>query len=400
MRFLTLSVMAALLGLSIPAASAQTEAPADPSAPHLVARYAVRPGNHLPEALRAQTASGATIPLWTSNITDGAVTYTYTMVGKNPMVTQATPVTSVPTVLYPVKFIFKTSGGTTIATQDPTVADTKCSPKGIPLTLVKNSPFFNNITNFKIGSTVVGTGQFTSLFQRANFWKYTGKAGGKNPNYQVNLAMTVGKTITVTETGGNSGIYPATVPCGGKLTYLDINAWDSYVQNTLMPQLKVKPTMLPIFLFYNTVMIEGSSLGSCCILGYHGSTPSATLQTYSIIDYDTTGLFKVQSSNALAVEDTSVMSHELAEWRDDPDGSNPTAPWGNIGQVSGCQNNLEVGDPLSGNPLRVIQTVGGFNYHAQDLAFFSWFYHQKPSIGILSTYYSLYGLFKTSAAAC
>lgn len=42
----------------------------------------------------------------------------------------------------------------------------------------------------------------------------------------------------------------------------------------------------------------------------------------------------------------------------------------------------------------------GFTYHVQDLAFFSWFYRQSPSIG-LGGVYSLFGTFKTSAgAAC
>jgi hypothetical protein len=95
--------------------------------------------------------------------------------------------------------------------------------------------------------------------------------------------------------------------------------------------------------------------------------------------------------------DISVTTHEVAEWMDDPLTNNPTKPWGNIGQVTGCQSNLEVGDPLSGTTFPV--QLNGFRYHAQELAFFSWFYHQHPSIGI-NHWYSSNGTFTSPAAAC
>ena len=91
------------------------------------------------------------------------------------------------------------------------------------------------------------------------------------------------------------------------------------------------------------------------------------------------------------------MSHEVGEWQNDPDTINPTPAWGHIGQVSGCQSNLEVGDPLSGTTFN--DALGGFTYHPQELAFFSWFYHQKPSLGV-NGWYSDQGTFKTFAKAC
>ena len=96
-------------------------------------------------------------------------------------------------------------------------------------------------------------------------------------------------------------------------------------------------------------------------------------------------------------QDVSVLSHEVGEWMDDPLVNNPTNPWGHIGQVSGCQANLEVGDPLSGNAQVV--TTGSHGYHVQELAFTSWFYHQSPSTGV-NGWYSDYGTFASSAAAC
>ena len=85
------------------------------------------------------------------------------------------------------------------------------------------------------------------------------------------------------------------------------------------------------------------------------------------------------------------------EWQNDPNTVNPTPSWGNIGQVSGCQTNLEVGDPLSGTTIA--DNLNGFTYHPQELAFFSWFYHQNPSLGV-NGWYSNKGTFKTFAAPC
>lgn len=98
------------------------------------------------------------------------------------------------------------------------------------------------------------------------------------------------------------------------------------------------------------------------------------------------------------------MTHEVNEWQDDPTVGNATPAWGHIGQVSGCQGNLEVGDPLSGT-LEPI-SLGGATYHVQDLAFASWFYrHDAKVVGVSGTmgnfgvngWFSLFGTFKSDA---
>ena len=97
------------------------------------------------------------------------------------------------------------------------------------------------------------------------------------------------------------------------------------------------------------------------------------------------------------MNDISPLSHEVAEWQDDPFGTNPTKPWGNIGQVAGCQTNLEVGDPLSGTPIPTV--TNGHTFHPQELAFFSWFYHSNPSLGV-NGLFSNNGTFTTAAPVC
>jgi hypothetical protein len=97
--------------------------------------------------------------------------------------------------------------------------------------------------------------------------------------------------------------------------------------------------------------------------------------------------------------DVAVLSHEIAEWYDDPYGNNPTPPWGHIGQVTGCQRNLEVGDPLTGVLWPPVEMNNGFAYHLQETAFFSWFYRQVPSIG-LAGWYSSFGTLLSPSEPC
>ena len=78
--------------------------------------------------------------------------------------------------------------------------------------------------------------------------------------------------------------------------------------------------------------------------------------------------------------DVSILSHEIAEWLNDPGGFNSVPPWGNIGEVTGCRRDLEVGDPLTRTDLPAITGPNGFAYHLQELAYFSWFF-RTASIG-------------------
>jgi hypothetical protein len=70
-----------------------------------------------------------------------------------------------------------------------------------------------------------------------------------------------------------------------------------------------------------------------------------------------------------AIRDTSIAAHEVGEV-DDPFGNNPTPTWGHKGQVGACQNNLEVGDPLTATNIPPVTGANGFTYHLQELAFF------------------------------
>jgi hypothetical protein len=337
-------------------------------------------------SVEAQAKSRRTIPFWKGS--DGS--YAYTMVGTDPF-TQEGPaaLTTIKTEVFPVVVTFSDSG----EVFNPLSPDPSCSPNGSAASLTMASPVFQP-TTLTPGGTSLGTGEYpTYLFQRANFYAQTAGPEATNPNYGINLRAVEEPPIhvVVPPLVGES----VTMGCN-QLGLIDAGFWDTDlggVITALKPL--IRPTVLPIFLFYNVVLFAGTP-NQCCIVGYHGGFHNPAYQgapqTYVVADFDTSGLFSGSS-------DITALSHEVGEWMDDPKGDNVTPVWGNAGEVSGCTSNvLEVGDPLSGTAFPVTMP-NGYTYHPQDLAFKSWFYGDDPSSGV-NGWYSFNGTFKTPAAVC
>jgi hypothetical protein len=352
--------------------------PASPAKPHqLKKRYIVRrPADAQTlthESLLGQAAAGATIPFWAYNIVspvDGK-TYTGTMVGRNPGFHGHRP-TYITTYIIPIVFTFAVDGGV----YDPTVTDSCLNNSVLNMTLA--SPMFQNVS-YTMSGVQVGTTEYVDAFQRANFWQDV-----KGTPWFTYLRPTVLPSVKVTVPADKGSSNFSISDCGDFTQFglMDIDWWDTYLQTTLMPGLAskgVSPTSFPIFLFNSVFEYQGDQ-SQCCILGYHSAytNSSNTLQTYSISSWDTSGQFG---------GDISVSSHEIAEWMDDPAVNNATPAWGNIGQVTGCQANLEVGDPLTGTDWgTVTMNSNHYTYTVQELAFFSWFFHQSPSLGAAGFY--------------
>jgi hypothetical protein len=371
---------AAISLFAIPTASAQR-----PKI-KLKAYTAIKPARDAKGNIISPASSVSSLATFTYTVTstrDGNQ-YTGAMVGQSPFspgFTQTTVTTPVVPLIITTNTvatgetsggILTTANGTT--TFDPTVADNAClnAPNDIPLVVFQQSPIFQS-RSFSFGRTNVGNTQYVDAFQRGNFWQFV---SGTDYHTLVNPVLLRPVKITI---AANEGLaIPASLfgSCG-PLGIVNINTMDSFITGTLLPQLAaqgVDTSQFPIFLLYNTVMSGGvpTNLNKCCVLGFHGSTGSP-IQTYSPIDFDTTDLF------GPGIHDTSIAAHEVGEWMDDPFGNNPTPAWGHVGQVGGCQNNLEVGDPLTGTNVPVVHGANGFAYHLQELAFFSWFYG-APSI--------------------
>ena len=378
MRRLLLAILiTCLLCLAAAPGDGQTLAGGTPQ--RRTPRYKVmhmKNGQALIPAIRRQAAAGATIPLWNYSVVSRLdhLTYTGQMVGRSPFY-HGFRSTRIQSFLIPVRFVF--SDGTVL---DPTVSNACLA--ATTLSVVQNSPIFQT-TDWVMNGVDVGTAQYIDGFQRANFWSKVSVAGN---SYHNSLALTTLAKISVTVPAVDGGTTSFFCNEG----QIDINWWDALVENTILPSLVSKgvgPTSVPIFLFDSVEMCDTSG---CGILGYHNAfTPGGVLQTYSVSDFDNSGFYG---------GDISILAHEVGEWMDDPITTNPTPAWGNIGQVAGCQNNLEVGDPLTGTFFPSV-TLSNFTYDPQELVFFSWFFRQSPSIGAGGAF-SNNGSFNTSPPTC
>jgi len=327
-------------------------------------------------------------------------TYTGQILGANPTTRPAHPVV-IPEVIIPVRLVFQYSS-TVSYIFDPTVTDPGCIGAGhTALGLTEQSPLFNDVT-YKLGGTTIGNTQYIDAFMRGNFW---GDVSATGANYHTLMGITPMPLQTVTIASGNTGTTNGTVfgfsgLCGtntgnvnppGDLGVVSVSDWDP-IARKIITNLGITPNTFVFFLFYNAVMSEGTSdnINNCCIQGYHDINGTQTYGTGEFEGRDQT-LFK-------GTADTSVLAHEHGEWINDPTGANPTPAWGHIGQVTGCQDNYEVGDPLSGTLMPAVKMPNGFTYHLQELAFFDWFYRVIPSIGV-NGHYSLNGTFTADAGA-
>ncbi|MEO6892357.1 MAG: hypothetical protein ABI456_21840 [Ktedonobacteraceae bacterium] len=303
---------------------------------------------------------------WSSSFVSGGKTFKYTMVGTNP--TKGSHTSKIPVTVVPL--ILKFSNGASFdGTQK--VAGTTQSP------IFQSAPFIS------------GTTQYGDAIQRAEFWN---SVSTTSPNYHVLLGTpTVAPAITI-QVPAADGATAKDSSSGKTIGIIDINWFDPQIQTLLVSQ-HFTSNVLPIFLSNNVYLSSGApSISNCCIGGYHNATSAQkTAQTY------------IWTTNADAGieggfgEDVSALSHELAEWLNDPFTNNTVPNWiSPIAQQYGCNNFLEVGDPLVG----VVFTVTGFSSsHLQDEAFFSWFARQSPSIAINGKYTYL-GTFTHLSKVC
>jgi hypothetical protein len=329
--------------------------------------YGVLKGMTTEEAINGSVAA-TTIPMGPYTVVsnrDGN-TYSGVVVGRSPFF-HGNTTTNVPTFIVPVKINMPDGG-----VFDPGVADSTCLGNKVPTTVTQNSPLFQSAP-FTMNGENEGTTQYIDAFQRSEFSQLVSATG----RYHLKLSPVKTLAEQTFNVPANEG---GTFTIGGceNLGIMDVTTWNNFVQGTLIPFVAANgggTTSFPFFLLYNVGMSNFAAgvPQFCCILGYHSSfTPGGNVQTYGVGDFDSQAKF-------VGTADISALSHEIGEWANDPTGNNATPSWGNIGQVTGCQNNLEVGDPLSGTLFPSV-ALSGFTYHPQELAFFSWFFG-SPSLG-------------------
>jgi hypothetical protein len=355
----------------------------------------------------APAVTSSSLATWSYSILayDGS-TYTGQIVGRSPLLRGKTT-TTVPVVLIPIKITINQGTGTYVG--DPLGADPGCLVgTNTAVGLTQQSPLFNP-SNISMGGntpspTFVGNTTFPDAFLRASFWQAIG--GTASSAYHLALSVTTAPEQSLTYTvpsGGNSiakeyglsgtqcGTNGTNPNIAATIGVVNINVLDPQLQ-TIITNLGLTPDQFPFFILYYEVISDGAAnnLNNCCILGYHNAL-GLPGQTYGIGEYDTGTVFG-------GVQDITALSHEVEEWIFDPTGVNPTPPWGNIGQVGGCQGNLEVGDPLSGTQSPPITMPNGVTYHPQEMAFNWWFF--TPTSGGVNGVFSNNGTFTGNAKTC
>jgi hypothetical protein len=359
-------------------ANAGTAAKSPADLHHWIPKYATLPARNVDFAkLPSQAGASTSIPFFNGSVKsplDGR-TYNYQIVGADPTKSnKTTKVTYVP-IIARVTF----PDGTVL---DPTKPG--CNDKVSVADRFFKGPNFI-ATPLTSNGVNVGKTQVNDAFQRAEFWTIL-----KGPKYHTVLKPS-GAPIVVDVAAPAAAVTEDGVCKDGKkvshrIGEIDINAYDNIVTNLATQY--ATPNQVPVVLSYNVFETEGG----CCVLGYHSAFGrSSGTQTYAVGAYNDAGIF-----GSTPIEDIHAWTHEIGELINDPYVNNGTPAWGHIGQVGGCQNNFEVGDPLTGTAFNL--TYKNFKYHPQELAFFSWFY-RTPSTGTGGKF-SFEGTFTSSQGAC
>jgi hypothetical protein len=331
-----------------------------------------------------------TIPHWSFTYTDPTnnTSYTATMVGSDP---RAGGATTVKTEIIPLEFTFVAAGQDLSAVSnlygynaqaqnwdaDPTVG----APSDVAKTLA--SPIFaSNAYDADLGGD---TGQYGDVFMRAQFNKI-------GSSYHVNLSNTSVLPKQTFAVPASQGVAYQRV--SGAVAGIVDSTWFSTRLQQLMGALHIDATTVPIFLTHNVLLYDGhNNYTNCCTLGYHGAAMplghgagqangqgNNPVQTFIYAAYTSpntyTG-FSPTTSPRRGISDIHALSHEVAEWLDDPFVNNAVQPWLTpTAPQYGCTGNLETGDPvvgvwfpMAGNPDPAANNL----WHPEDEVNANWF---------------------------
>ena len=236
--------------------------------------------------------------------------------------------------------------------------------------------------------------QLEDATMRAQF----NKTGGSNYHLILNPHVMPAVTINVPPNQGTlivsgRGVVGADI---------DIGWWSSQIGNL---ETKADPTHLPIYLTNQVFLFFANDPSQCCVIGYHGTKATgdgggsgntngnAPVQTFAWASYIQPGFYsRPNGGTDWAIQDIHAVSHEIAEWGDDPFVNNTVQPWLTpTAPQYGCTGDLETGDPVVGigfamgtnayfqgpNPNGT-QSADGY-FHPEDEAFLPWFMRTAPN---------------------
>jgi hypothetical protein len=337
----------------------------------------------------ASSRKPRTVPHWSSSFTDTTNhVYPFTMVGSDPSLGEST---TVETRIIPLSFTF-VAGAQNVSVLN--IPPSRSLPNGYVATAQNAtmnaadnvadtiaSPIFTP-TNFAI-SNDPGV-QFGDAFARAQF----GKLG---TGYHVILGQPrVADTVSI-QVPESQGV--AVLSPGNALVGRVDSTWFKEQLAQLIDEMDLRPTVLPIFLTNNVVLYSDSNFTHCCTAGGHGAGSPASnapislegkekIRTFVFAAYLTpNGLSRFPAAPNAGFSDIHALSHEIAEWIDNPFGINVVPPY-RFPTSGACSSDLETGDPLAGVWFPVAgnpNTAAGSVWHLQDEVFLNWFARDREN---------------------
>jgi len=339
-RVASLALLASAVTLSFAASAAPNWA--GPGIPHpMLVQPPAQPAIERPKG----APPPASLTQWNGGFTDLlGHAISYTMVGADPATSNTT--THLKVYLIPVIFIYgQTNGNMTFNPKKALLNGNKNIIKSL-----LSSPMFDNGADFVSGSIDCGTAQFVDAFQRCNFWSKVSTNTGYHTVIDYTKVKAL-KALKITVTAAQGSVINNPFGTGVVGTY-PINNFETAAHSYMSAHTAdITPDTFPFFISYDIYLTSGG----CCIGGYHNrSGAHGTGQTYG---YTTV----VDSPGAFSM-DIDAVSHEVAEWYDDPFVDNHV----------NCNDNsiLEVGDPIEGkaNYGTFPVTLNGYTWHPQDEA--------------------------------
>jgi hypothetical protein len=309
------------------------------------------------------------VPTFSGQLTafDGS-SYPYTMVGHPP---EEGGTTRIANVVLPVSLTildFVDDQGNPITLPAPDMKQVLQSPEWQP-------------ASFATGFT-----QFSDAVQRAQFWNVMA------PGWHTVLAEPrVMPELNIIVPPNLSEV--SRLPDGTLVAKLDINFFNSQL-STVMQLAGFSVHELAMLLTQN-VMLYSADGGFCCARGFHSDQEVRVegdthfLQTYLWASWATPG-----NPLGFNLTDVTALSHEIAEWYNDPFGTNAVPLWQMPGGPPGaCNPYLETGDAIKYLPgLLYAIDVDGVTYHPQNEALLQWFGNGSEA----SAYHGAYSFPDTS----
>jgi hypothetical protein len=339
-----------------------------------------------------------TIPHWWGSTLDpnNGVTYGYNMVGADPNNCSGSACSV--TIETDITPIIVNVGGLTFNGSD-VLAATLASPQ-FALNNYGTTPFATaGAANLPRGpGGVLSQDDAGNMLQLEDATMRAQFNQGGGSTYHVILHPNI-KPPVVINVPANHGTL---LQSGRGVIFADVNItwWSAQIKNL---ETGADPTHLAVYLTNNVLLYIGKDVFNCCVIGYHGtqavgggstnSNGNAKVQTFAWASWVQPGIYaRPDGGTDWALQDIHAISHEIAEWGDDPFVNNTVEPWLTpTAPQYGCTGILETGDPVVGigfamgtntfqqgpNPNGT-QSADGY-YHPEDEVFLPWFLRLAPN---------------------